>query len=139
MDGGNVTYGPVTISSGMEGYETPTGTSAVDFKDIDHRSSNYEDAPMPRETEAAPTHPRANSQPISSRSAAAGHATPTSQGHGRRWRRPQALADAAGWARCPPPGALRNRSIASGLPGVRGSAPAAAETRLSSSWSSSSS
>lgn len=47
MDGGNVTYGPVTISSGMEGYETPTGTSAVDFKDIDHRSSIYENAPMP--------------------------------------------------------------------------------------------
>lgn len=47
MDGGNVTYGPVAISSGMDGYETPTGTSAVDFKDIDHRSSIYENAPMP--------------------------------------------------------------------------------------------
>ncbi len=47
MDGGTETYGPVRISHGMEGYETPTGTSAVDFKDIDHRSSIYENAPMP--------------------------------------------------------------------------------------------
>ena len=47
MDGGTETYGPVRISHGMKGYETPAGTFQVTFKDIDHRSSIYEDAPMP--------------------------------------------------------------------------------------------
>lgn len=47
MDNGAVSYGPVPISSGMPGYETPTGASEVTYKDADHRSSIYENAPMP--------------------------------------------------------------------------------------------
>ncbi len=47
MEGGTETYGPVRISHGMEGYETPAGTFQVTFEDIDHRSSIYENAPMP--------------------------------------------------------------------------------------------
>ncbi len=56
----------------------------------------------------------------------------------RRWWRPAALTGAAGSARRPPPGAVRNRSIAGGLPGVHGSA-AAAERWPPRNWSSSSS
>lgn len=47
MDDGEVTYGPVPITSGMPGYETPTGEFAVSWKDRDHRSSIYNNAPMP--------------------------------------------------------------------------------------------
>ncbi|OJY43558.1 MAG: hypothetical protein BGP03_25675 [Pseudonocardia sp. 73-21] len=44
---GVVQYGPVPITSGRAGYRTPTGTYRVTFKDIDHRSSIFNDAPMP--------------------------------------------------------------------------------------------
>jgi lipoprotein-anchoring transpeptidase ErfK/SrfK len=44
---GVVEYGPVPITSGRAGYRTPTGTFRVTFKDIDHRSSLFNDAPMP--------------------------------------------------------------------------------------------
>lgn len=47
MQDGNVTYGPVPISSGKPGYETPTGTYPVTWKDRDHRSREYDNAPMP--------------------------------------------------------------------------------------------
>lgn len=47
MDGGAVTYGPVPITSGKPGYETPTGVFRVTWKDIDHRSREYDNAPMP--------------------------------------------------------------------------------------------
>ena len=48
LDGaGHVTYGPVPITSGRPGYRTPTGTFRVQWKDIDHKSSLYDDAPMP--------------------------------------------------------------------------------------------
>ncbi len=47
MEQGEVTYGPVPMRGGMPGYETPTGTFKVLWKDIDHRSREYDNAPMP--------------------------------------------------------------------------------------------
>ena len=47
MDSGTVSYGPVPITSGKPGYETPPGVFKVSFKDRDHRSSVYNNAPMP--------------------------------------------------------------------------------------------
>jgi hypothetical protein len=47
MDNGTVTYGPVPVTTGKAGYETPPGTFRVSFKDIDHRSSQFNNAPMP--------------------------------------------------------------------------------------------
>jgi hypothetical protein len=46
MEGGAVTYGPVWISHGAEGYETPPGVFQVSFKNRDHVSSIY-GTPMP--------------------------------------------------------------------------------------------
>ncbi len=46
MDNGAVTYGPVWISHGAEGYRTPPGTFKVTFKNRDHVSSIY-GTPMP--------------------------------------------------------------------------------------------
>ena len=43
---GAVTHGPVPVSHGMPGYETPPGTFRVTWKNIDHWSRAY-DAPMP--------------------------------------------------------------------------------------------
>ena len=40
-------YGPVNITSGKPGLETPTGSYEVYWKDIDHKSSIYDNAPMP--------------------------------------------------------------------------------------------
>ncbi len=42
-----VRIGVSTISSGKDGYETPTGVFTILEKDKDHRSKTYEDAPMP--------------------------------------------------------------------------------------------
>jgi len=36
-----------TCSTGREGHETPTGVFTILQKDRDHRSSTYNDAPMP--------------------------------------------------------------------------------------------
>ncbi|MQA13149.1 MAG: L,D-transpeptidase family protein [Pseudonocardiaceae bacterium] len=47
MDDGTVTYGPVPITSGKPGYETPSGDFQVTWKDKDHRSREYDNAPMP--------------------------------------------------------------------------------------------
>jgi lipoprotein-anchoring transpeptidase ErfK/SrfK len=48
LDGaGNVTYGPVRISHGRPGWRTPTGTFQVQWKDIDHKSRMFNNAPMP--------------------------------------------------------------------------------------------
>jgi len=48
LDGaGHVTYGPVPITSGRPGYRTPPGTFRVQWKDIDHLSSEFDNAPMP--------------------------------------------------------------------------------------------
>jgi lipoprotein-anchoring transpeptidase ErfK/SrfK len=44
---GAVTRGPVGISHGGRGEETPTGTFAVQWKDQNHRSAEFDDAPMP--------------------------------------------------------------------------------------------
>jgi len=42
-----VRIGVSTISSGKDGYETPTGVFTILEKDQDHRSRTYDDAPMP--------------------------------------------------------------------------------------------
>lgn len=47
MNNGAVTYGPVAVTHGKAGYETPPGTFKVTFKDIDHKSSVFNNAPMP--------------------------------------------------------------------------------------------
>jgi lipoprotein-anchoring transpeptidase ErfK/SrfK len=48
LDGkGTVILGPVPITSGRAGYRTPTGTFRVGWKDIDHKSSEFDNAPMP--------------------------------------------------------------------------------------------
>jgi len=44
---GDVRIGVTTISSGKDGYETPTGVFTILEKDRDHRSRTYDDAPMP--------------------------------------------------------------------------------------------
>lgn len=44
---GAVTYGPVPITHGRAGWETPPGTFSVGWKDIDHKSSVFNNAPMP--------------------------------------------------------------------------------------------
>lgn len=46
-DGARATYGPVAMNDGGEGYETPTGTFTVQWKDKDHRSSEFNNAAMP--------------------------------------------------------------------------------------------
>ena len=47
MKDGQVTYGPTPITSGKPGYQTPTGTFTVLWKDRNHRSEAYHNAPMP--------------------------------------------------------------------------------------------
>ena len=42
-----VRIGVSTISSGKDGYETPTGVFTILEKDKEHRSRTYDDAPMP--------------------------------------------------------------------------------------------
>ncbi|MBC6451128.1 L,D-transpeptidase [Actinokineospora xionganensis] len=44
---GKVVYGPVPITHGRPGYRTPVGTFKVGWKDIDHKSSIFNNAPMP--------------------------------------------------------------------------------------------
>lgn len=47
VSGGKVIYGPVPITSGRPGYRTPAGVFHVLWKDIDHRSTQFDNAPMP--------------------------------------------------------------------------------------------
>lgn len=47
MDNGQVTYGPTPITSGRPGEETPTGRFTVQWKDRDHLSREFDNAPMP--------------------------------------------------------------------------------------------
>jgi hypothetical protein len=47
MNNGAVTYGPVPVTHGKPGYATPPGTFKVTWKDIDHKSSEFNNAPMP--------------------------------------------------------------------------------------------
>jgi lipoprotein-anchoring transpeptidase ErfK/SrfK len=47
LQGGKVIYGPVPITHGRKGFPTPTGMFHVLYKDIDHKSKEFNDAPMP--------------------------------------------------------------------------------------------
>jgi lipoprotein-anchoring transpeptidase ErfK/SrfK len=47
MQDGKVTYGPVKITHGRKGYLTPPGTFRVQFKNKNHKSSIFDNAPMP--------------------------------------------------------------------------------------------
>lgn len=47
MNNGQVTYGPTPITSGRPGQATPVGRFNVQWKDRDHRSHEYNNAPMP--------------------------------------------------------------------------------------------
>jgi len=47
QSGGQVTYGPVAMSSGRPGFRTEAGTFAVYWLDIDHHSTEFNNAPMP--------------------------------------------------------------------------------------------
>lgn len=47
QSGGQITYGPVPITSGAAGSRTRTGTFAVFWKDKNHKSSLFNNAPMP--------------------------------------------------------------------------------------------
>ena len=44
---GKASYGPVPNTVGKAGQETPNGTFHVQWKDADHRSGEFDDAPMP--------------------------------------------------------------------------------------------
>jgi lipoprotein-anchoring transpeptidase ErfK/SrfK len=47
MSGGQVTYGPTPVRTGMASHPTPAGTFKVLWKDRDHRSKAFNNAPMP--------------------------------------------------------------------------------------------
>ncbi|MEV1295094.1 L,D-transpeptidase [Pseudonocardia sp. NPDC049635] len=47
IDGGEISYGPVPISHGGAGMETPTGDFGVQRKARDHRSVEFDGAKMP--------------------------------------------------------------------------------------------
>jgi len=47
QSGGTGYYGPVPITSGKPGADTPVGTFKVQWKDADHRSGEFDQAPMP--------------------------------------------------------------------------------------------
>jgi lipoprotein-anchoring transpeptidase ErfK/SrfK len=48
LDGtGGVILGPVPITSGKKGHSTGTGITTVLWKDKDHKSEEFDDAPMP--------------------------------------------------------------------------------------------
>jgi len=44
---GGTLIGASSVSTGLPGYDTPTGAFAILEKDVDHHSSLYDDAPMP--------------------------------------------------------------------------------------------
>lgn len=47
LDGGKIVRGPVLITSGAKGEDTPRGNFQVQWKDKDHRTSEFNNAPMP--------------------------------------------------------------------------------------------
>lgn len=47
ISGGKVVLGPVSITSGKAGERTPIGLHHVIWKDADHKSREFDDAPMP--------------------------------------------------------------------------------------------
>ncbi len=44
---GAIEYGPVPITHGRKGWRTPPGTFTVTFKSKNHRSTIFDNAPMP--------------------------------------------------------------------------------------------
>lgn len=47
QEGGATSYGPVPLTAGKPGAETPVGVFSVQWKDADHHSSEFGNAPMP--------------------------------------------------------------------------------------------
>lgn len=47
IDDGEIVRGPVQVSTGGEGRETPRGVFSVEWKNKDHRSAEFNNAPMP--------------------------------------------------------------------------------------------
>ena len=47
QEGGQIIYGPVPQIAGRKGYRTPPGMFYVGWKNIDHKSSEFNGAPMP--------------------------------------------------------------------------------------------
>lgn len=47
MQDGGVIYGPVPVATGKDGAPTDLGTFRVSWKDLHHRSSEFDNAPMP--------------------------------------------------------------------------------------------
>ncbi|MBW0117086.1 L,D-transpeptidase [Pseudonocardia abyssalis] len=47
IDDGEIVRGPVPVSTGGEGRETPRGSFTVDWKNKDHKSAEFNGAPMP--------------------------------------------------------------------------------------------
>lgn len=47
QDNGKAVYGPVPMTGGMPGQETPVGVHTVQWKDADHVSGEHNNAPMP--------------------------------------------------------------------------------------------
>jgi hypothetical protein len=47
VDNGKIARGPVPISSGGPGNETPRGDFRVEWKNVNHRSAEFDNAPMP--------------------------------------------------------------------------------------------
>lgn len=47
IDDGEIVRGPVPVSTGGEGRETPRGDFLVEWKNRDHRSAEFDGAPMP--------------------------------------------------------------------------------------------
>ncbi|MCP3798673.1 L,D-transpeptidase [Allokutzneria sp. A3M-2-11 16] len=47
LEGGKVVYGPVPITHGRKGYRTPPGSFRVFHKNRNHKSSIFNNAPMP--------------------------------------------------------------------------------------------
>jgi hypothetical protein len=47
IDDGEIVGGPMTITSGAPGKETPKGDFHVQWKDANHRSAEFDNAPMP--------------------------------------------------------------------------------------------
>lgn len=44
---GVVSYGPIAVSPGGQGKETPRGDFTVEWKNVNHRSAEFDNAPMP--------------------------------------------------------------------------------------------
>ena len=47
QENGSTSYGPVPLTSGKPGQETPVGVFQVQWKDADHRSGEFDNQPMP--------------------------------------------------------------------------------------------